>query len=128
MSMGLGSSIHPPPAQTHVTYCEGPLPHCRMFHRAWFRAHSSPRRCWATWWCVREPPPCRRCQWRSWQGGSAETASLQNGCIVLLIKKKVFIIKHYCHIQRALHDELECSLALTHIVPIYTIKLNMANK
>ena len=32
------------------------------------------------------------------------------------------IIKIYCHIQRALHDELECSLALTHIVPIYTIK------
>ena len=30
--------------------------------------------------------------------------------------------KDYCHIQRALHDELECSLALTHIVPIYTIK------
>ena len=29
------------------------------------------------------------------------------------------IIKLYCHIQRALHDELECSLALTHIVPIY---------
>ena len=32
------------------------------------------------------------------------------------------IIKLYCHIQRALHNELECSLALTHIVPIYTIK------
>ena len=28
----------------------------------------------------------------------------------------------YCHIQRALHDQLECSLAMTHIVPIYTIK------
>ena len=26
------------------------------------------------------------------------------------------------------NDELECNLALTHIVPIYTIKLNMANK
>ena len=34
----------------------------------------------------------------------------------------------YCHIQRALHDELECSLAVTPIVPIYTIKRNMANK
>ena len=34
----------------------------------------------------------------------------------------IIIIKHYCHIQRALHAELECSLALTHIVPIYTIK------
>ena len=33
----------------------------------------------------------------------------------------IIIIKLYCHIQRALHDELECSLALTHIVPIYTI-------
>ena len=29
---------------------------------------------------------------------------------------------------KMLHDELECSLALTHIVLIYTIKLNMANK
>ena len=29
------------------------------------------------------------------------------------------IIKLYCLIQRALHDELECSLALSHIVPIY---------
>ena len=35
---------------------------------------------------------------------------------------EIIIIKLYCHIQRALHDELECSLALTHIVPIYTIK------
>ena len=34
----------------------------------------------------------------------------------------IIIIKLYCHIQRALHDELECSLALTHIVPIYIIK------
>ena len=34
----------------------------------------------------------------------------------------IIIIKLYCHIQRTLHDELECSLALTHIVPIYTIK------
>ena len=32
---------------------------------------------------------------------------------------EIIIIKLYCHIQRALHDELECSLALTHIVPIY---------
>ena len=39
--------------------------------------------------------------------------------IIILI---LIIIKLYCHIQRALHDELECSLALTHIVPIYTIK------
>ena len=31
------------------------------------------------------------------------------------------IIKLYSHIQPALHDELECSLALTHIVPIYQI-------
>ena len=31
----------------------------------------------------------------------------------------IIIIKLYGHIQRALHDELECSLALTHIVPIY---------
>ena len=31
------------------------------------------------------------------------------------------IIKLHCHIQCALHDELECSLALTHIVPIYII-------
>ena len=34
----------------------------------------------------------------------------------------IIIIKLYCHIQHALHDELECSLALTHIVPIFTIK------
>ena len=40
----------------------------------------------------------------------------------------IIIIKLYCHIHRALHDELERSMALTHIVPIYTIKLNMANK
>ena len=33
------------------------------------------------------------------------------------------IIKLYCHIQRALHNELECSLALTHMVPIFTIKM-----
>ena len=31
----------------------------------------------------------------------------------------IIIIKLYCHIQRALHDELECSQTLTHIVPIY---------
>ena len=40
----------------------------------------------------------------------------------------VIIIKLYCHFQHALHVKLECSLALTHIVPIYTIKRNMANK
>ena len=34
----------------------------------------------------------------------------------------VIIIKLYCHFQHALHVKLECSLALTHIVPIYTIK------
>ena len=34
----------------------------------------------------------------------------------------IIIIKLYCHIQHTLYDELECSLALTHIVPIYTIK------
>ena len=39
------------------------------------------------------------------------------GTTLLLI-----IIKIYCRIQRALHGELECSLALTRIVPIYTIK------
>ena len=37
------------------------------------------------------------------------------------------IINLYCDIQRALQGELECSLALTDIVPIYKIKLNMAN-
>ena len=31
----------------------------------------------------------------------------------------IIITTLYCHIQRALHDELKCSLALTHIVPIY---------
>ena len=35
------------------------------------------------------------------------------------ILNDTIIIKIYCHIQRALRDELECSLALTHIVPIY---------
>ena len=40
----------------------------------------------------------------------------------------IIIIKHYCHFQHALHVKFECSLALTHIVPIYTIKWNMANK
>ena len=44
------------------------------------------------------------------------------GCLVSLI------IQLYCHFQHALHVKLECSLALTRIVPIYTIKLNMANK
>ena len=29
------------------------------------------------------------------------------------------IIKLYCYVQHALHDELECSLALIHTVPIY---------
>ena len=43
------------------------------------------------------------------------------------MKSLIFLFKNY-HIPRALHDEFECSLALTHIVPIYTIKLNMANK
>ena len=38
-------------------------------------------------------------------------------CIIIIL-----IIKLFCHIQRALHDELECSLALTHIVSIYKIK------
>ena len=37
-------------------------------------------------------------------------------------KERGIIIKLYCHIQRALHDELEGSLAMTHILPIYTIK------
>ena len=35
--------------------------------------------------------------------------------IIIII---IIIIKLYCHIQHALYDELECSLALTHIVPI----------
>ena len=39
--------------------------------------------------------------------------------ITLYILYIIIIIKLYCHIQRALHDELECSLALTQIVPIY---------
>ena len=44
--------------------------------------------------------------------------------ICMYVCMYVCIIKLYCHIQRKLHDELECSLALTHIVPIYiyTIK------
>ena len=46
----------------------------------------------------------------------------------ITLVRVIIIIKLYCHIQRALYDELECSLALTHIVPVYTIKLNMANK
>ena len=47
-------------------------------------------------------------------------------CIICIIcithSQRIIIIKLYCHIQRALHDELECSLALTHVVPIYTMK------
>ena len=39
--------------------------------------------------------------------------------IYIYIYIYIYKIKLYCHIQRALHDELECSLALTHIVPIY---------
>ena len=42
--------------------------------------------------------------------------------------KIIIILKLYCHFQHALHVKLERSLALTDIVPIYTIKLNMANK
>ena len=38
---------------------------------------------------------------------------------MLQVESKYSIINLYCHIQRALHDELECSLALTHIVPMY---------
>ena len=49
-------------------------------------------------------------------------------CRIKFLPVQIIIIKLYCHIQRALHDELECSLALTHIVPIYTITWNMANK
>ena len=37
--------------------------------------------------------------------------------IVISVLK--IIIKLYCQIQHALYDEMECSLALTHIVPIY---------
>ena len=43
-------------------------------------------------------------------------------CSYRVEKIVLIIIKLYCHIQRSLRDELECSLALTHIVPIYTIK------
>ena len=43
-------------------------------------------------------------------------------CCIIIIIIIIIILKLYCHIQRALHEELECSLALTHIVPIYTIK------
>ena len=38
------------------------------------------------------------------------------------------IIKLYCHFQQALDVKMECSLALIHIVSIYTITLNMTNK
>ena len=41
---------------------------------------------------------------------------------LLVYVLRFIIIKLYFHIQRALHDELECSLALTHIMPICTIK------
>ena len=44
----------------------------------------------------------------------------QNATLVITYNNNI-IIKLYCHIQRALHDELECNLALTHIVPINTI-------
>ena len=40
----------------------------------------------------------------------------------------IMIIKLYCHFQHALHVNLECSLALTHIVTIHTNNLNMATK
>jgi hypothetical protein len=36
----------------------------------------------------------------------------------VLLRKLLLIIKLYCHIQHILYDELECSLALTHILPI----------
>ena len=39
--------------------------------------------------------------------------------IIIILIILIIIIKLYCHIQYALHDELECRLALTHIVPIY---------
>ena len=45
-----------------------------------------------------------------------------HACIRVDMHIHIIIMKFYCHIQRALHDELECSLALTHIVPIYIIK------
>ena len=34
----------------------------------------------------------------------------------------IIIIKLYCNFKHVLHVKLECSLALTHIVSIYTIK------
>ena len=37
----------------------------------------------------------------------------------ILARPIIIIIKLYCHIQRALHDELECSLALNHNYSAY---------
>ena len=34
----------------------------------------------------------------------------------------IIIVKLYCHFPQALHIKLECSLALTHVMHIYTIK------
>ena len=34
----------------------------------------------------------------------------------------IIIIKLYCYIKRALHDDLKCCMVLTHVVLIYTIK------
>ena len=38
--------------------------------------------------------------------------------IMIIIVITILIIKLYCHFQHALHVKLECSLALTHIVPM----------
>ena len=46
----------------------------------------------------------------------------------ILLTTLLIIVTLYCHIKHALHVKLECSLALTHIWPIYTIKWNMAIK
>ena len=46
----------------------------------------------------------------------------KNASLLLSLLNAKIRIKLYCHFQHALHVKLECSLALTHIVPVYTIK------
>ena len=60
--------------------------------------------------------------WASATFGGSRTCATGMGEVSGIDHAMIIIIKLYCHIQRALHDELECSLVLTPIVPICTIK------
>ena len=63
--------------------------------------------------------------WKMSNWGESFTKSVSIQCKLVLNNNKTLLPYSTC---KMLHDELECSLVLTHTVPIYTIKWNMTNK